>query len=197
MSPADGLSDGLALDTGLTRDCVDPWTYVEFRVSGDVAPCCVRLGVGNLAFQSLAAILNGGPIRALRSALLDGALDGTCANCTMRAPTTPAALKEKVLQLLADVTVPPSFEPAAYLQANPDLAAKKIEPLHHFLVHGRFEGRRLLPGPRSVAVTFEFDAEAYLLMNPDVARAGVDPWEHFLRSGQFEGRRLRPHVDSD
>ena len=109
----------------------------------------------------------------------------------------PAALKEKVIQLLGDATVPVSFEPAAYLLANPDVAASNFEPRQHFLTHGRFEGRRLLPGPRSVSVTFEFDAEAYLLMNPDVARAGVDPWEHFLRSGQFEGRKLRPRVDSD
>jgi len=194
MSAADDPDDGLTLDPGQTRDCVDPWTYVEFRVNGDVAPCCVRSGVGNLATQGLAMILNGEPVRALRAALLGGALDRTCADCTMRAPTTPAALTERVAQLLAEVAVPPAFEPGAYLRANPDLAGKNVDPIQHFLAHGRFEGRRLLPGPRSVPLTIEFDPESYLLMNPDVAQAGREPRDHFLLSGQYEGRKLRSRV---
>jgi hypothetical protein len=194
MFPADDPSDGLTLGPGLTRDCVDPWTYVEFRVNGDVAPCCKRPGIGNLASQNLPAILNGEPVRALRASLLEGALDRTCADCTMRAPTTPAALTAKVSQLLAEVRVPPAFEPGAYLRANPDLAGKNIDPLQHFLAYGRFEGRRLLPGPRSVPLTIEFDSEAYLLMNPDVAEASRDPRNHFLVAGQYEGRKLRSRV---
>jgi Iron-sulfur cluster-binding domain len=172
----------------MTRDCVDPWKYVEFRVNGDIAPCCVRKGVGNLASEALATILNGEPIRALRASLLGGALDRVCWNCTMRAPTTPAALTDRVSQLLAEVAVPGGFEPATYLQANPDVARQNIDPSKHFLDHGRFEGRRLRPGPRSVPLTLEFDPDAYLLTNPDVARAGQDPREHFLRQGQYEGR---------
>ena len=192
MSPADDPADGLTLDPGLTRDCVDPWQYVEFRVNGDVAPCCKRPGVGNLATQNLPTILNGEPIRALRASLLGGELDHICATCTMRVPTTPIALIEKVSQLLAEVEVPPHFEPGAYLRVNPDVAGRNISPPQHFLASGRFEGRRLLPGPRSVPLTIEFDPEAYLLMNPDVAQTGQDPREHFLLRGQFEGRRLLP-----
>ena len=196
MLAADDTSNGLALGPGLTRDCVDPWKYVEFRVNGDVAPCCRRPGVGNLASQSLGEILNGQPVRALRASLLDGTLDQRCANCTMRAPTTPAALIEKVSGLLAAVSVPPHFEPGAYLRANPDLADGKIDPRQHFLTRGRFEGRRLLPGPRSVPLTIEFDPDTYLQMNPDVAEACQDPREHFLLVGQYEGRRLPPGARS-
>jgi hypothetical protein len=197
MPQVDQSAGDLTLAPGLTRDCVDPWEYVEFRVNGDVAPCCARPGVGNLASQNLAAILNGDAIRALRAALLQGTLDRACTNCTLRAPTTPAVLTEKVEQLLSKVAVPPLFEPASYLAANPDVAAPNVDPLHHFLAYGRFEGRRLLPGPHTLPVTFDFDPELYLLMNPDVARAGRDPREHFLHEGRYEGRKLRPRVISD
>ncbi|HZX28255.1 MAG TPA: phytanoyl-CoA dioxygenase family protein [Telluria sp.] len=37
------------------------------------------------------------------------------------------------------------FDPALYLQANPDVAAAGVNPLEHYLAHGRKEGRRLRP----------------------------------------------------
>jgi hypothetical protein len=37
--------------------------------------------------------------------------------------------------------IPPDFDPAAYLLANPDLLMARVNPYRHFLVHGRYEGR--------------------------------------------------------
>jgi len=37
--------------------------------------------------------------------------------------------------------IPPDFDPAAYLLANPDLLMARVDPYRHFLVHGRYEGR--------------------------------------------------------
>jgi hypothetical protein len=37
--------------------------------------------------------------------------------------------------------IPPDFDPAAYLLANPDLLMARVDPYEHFLNHGRAEGR--------------------------------------------------------
>jgi hypothetical protein len=37
--------------------------------------------------------------------------------------------------------IPPDFDPAAYLLANPDLLMARVNPFKHFLNHGRAEGR--------------------------------------------------------
>jgi hypothetical protein len=37
--------------------------------------------------------------------------------------------------------IPPNFDPAAYLLANPDLLMARVNPYKHFLNHGRDEGR--------------------------------------------------------
>jgi MoaA/NifB/PqqE/SkfB family radical SAM enzyme len=84
------------LPKGMTRDCLDPWTYVEVDANGDVKPCCARGGVGNLRQGDLNEILNGEPIRRLRSDLLGGTPDPECARCRFRAPIVPAALQAKV-----------------------------------------------------------------------------------------------------
>lgn len=71
------------------------------------------------------------------------------------------------------------FDPAAYLAANPDVAANGANPLIHYQEYGWREGRD--PGPG-------FHTNAYLEANPDVAAAGWDPLQHFLEFGMKEGR---------
>jgi MoaA/NifB/PqqE/SkfB family radical SAM enzyme len=48
---------------GMTRDCVDPWTYFEMGTKGDIKPCCAHSKIGNLGEQSLSEILNGEGVR--------------------------------------------------------------------------------------------------------------------------------------
>jgi hypothetical protein len=128
-----------------TRDCVDPWTYVEVRVNGDVSPCCARGPVGNLKEASLAEILWGEPIRRLRTELLTGNLDGTCDGCRARAPIAPEALQQKVRALRREVRLPADFDGDAYLRANPDVAEAGTAADTHFLSYGYLEGRSLRP----------------------------------------------------
>jgi hypothetical protein len=94
------------------------------------------------------------------------------------------------------------FETAAYLAANPDVAAAVragfLTGVDHFLRFGQFEGRN----PNAT-----FDTTAYLAANPDVAaavRAGqTTAFEHFLRFGEFEDRafstsfRVRDYLDDN
>jgi len=43
---SDSSDAGNAASAETTRDCRDPWSYVEIMVNGDVKPCCVREAVG-------------------------------------------------------------------------------------------------------------------------------------------------------
>ena len=73
------------------------------------------------------------------------------------------------------------FDAAWYLEQNPDVAARGVNPLVHYLARGFVEGRE--PSPR-------FDTQAYLRANPDVAAAGLNPLMHYIRHGHVEGRSL-------
>lgn len=75
------------------------------------------------------------------------------------------------------------FDPAYYLQYNPDVAAAGEDPLQHFLERGGREGRS--PSPH-------FDAQFYLRMNPDVVASRVNPLVHWLLWGKAEGRKPTP-----
>jgi len=71
------------------------------------------------------------------------------------------------------------FDAKWYLEKNPDVAAARMDPYRHYLLHGAYEGRN--PSPR-------FDSRWYLTAYPDVRRSGMNPLTHYLRFGQFEGR---------
>src|SRR3954464_5352881 len=144
MTPADA-QDCRSIPVDLTRDCVDPWTYIQFKANGDVSPCCARPSVGNLGQSSLAAILNGPSIRQVRSGLLSGKLDEHCRQCVLRDPIDPPRLQAKVVELLNGMHLPAAFSADEYLQANPDVAAAGMDAATHYLEFGRFEARRLKP----------------------------------------------------
>jgi hypothetical protein len=59
------------------------------------------------------------------------------------------------------------------------VAAAHVNPLLHYHLFGRFEGRDPSVG---------FDTTSYLSANPDVAASGVNPLAHFLQLGILEGR---------
>lgn len=73
----------------------------------------------------------------------------------------------------------PGFDPAYYLDRNPDVREAGLDPLTHFLEHGWKEGRDPSPG---------FSTTGYLAANPDVAVAEQNPLLHFLQNGLAEGR---------
>src|SRR5207244_7378280 len=82
----------LGLTRGMTRDCVDPWTYIEFDTNGGVKPCCARGAIGNLLQGDLTQILNDAPIRRLRNDLLQGTPDPVSATCQLKAPIASETL---------------------------------------------------------------------------------------------------------
>lgn len=176
---------------GMTRECFDPWGYVEFRTNGDVAPCCFRPAIGNFVDTPLSAILNGAAVRRLRAELLSGEMDQFCADCRGRPLIAVDDFHEGVKQRVLAVRLPPGFDAALYLAANPDVAASGMEPTAHFLRYGRLEGRPLYPKLPDTLYMMPFDAVLYLEANPDVAALGTEPLKHFWYIGQFEGRPLR------
>ncbi len=74
----------------------------------------------------------------------------------------------------------PWFDPAWYLEHNPDVRMAGYGALAHYIRHGWREGRN--PGAH-------FDLESYRLANPDIGDG--DPLAFHLARGRFEGRPLR------
>ena len=128
----------------MTRDCLDPWQYVEFRPTGEVGPCCVRV-IGSLVQQNLAQILNGEKVRRLKADLLRGEPDATCRACGLHGEAPIAEFQEKVRKLVESVRPPEAFDEESYLEANPGLRLAGVDAREHFLEHGRFDGRLLYP----------------------------------------------------
>ncbi len=52
---------------------------------------------------------------------------------------------QDIVVLKKEEPFPADFDPAAYLQANPDVARDRAHPHEHYWRHGRREGRRLRP----------------------------------------------------
>lgn len=85
------------------------------------------------------------------------------------------------------------FDRAYYVEQYPDVAeaaACGLDPLAHYLEHGRIEGR----APNQAALEQAeftaawFDRIWYLDHYTDVATSGQDPLTHYLRHGRTEGR---------
>lgn len=79
------------------------------------------------------------------------------------------------------------FDVAWYLETYPDVAARQVDPLRHYVRHGAREGR----DPNRL-----FSSNWYLANNPDVAKAGLNPLVHFIQRGAREGRNPGPLFDT-
>ncbi len=114
----------------------------------------------------------------------------------------------------------PLFDPAAYLAQRPDIEAAGLDPLAHYLRHGRLEATRptwlfdaghyaahcpvpVEPGDALLHLARHgsgpgrrpnplFDPEHYLRQHPDLAGTGADPFLHFLEFGLAENRDPHP-----
>lgn len=109
----------------------------------------------------------------------------------------------------------PDFSTRRYLLAYPDVKTAGINPLVHYLRHGRHERRSLFPaGEAGEDAAFGladldrsehewnllrdsrlFDPHYYLDRYPDVAQNGIDPMRHYLEHGTREGRLPNPYFD--
>jgi len=70
------------------------------------------------------------------------------------------------------------FDGKWYLDAYPDVAEAKMDPLEHYLTYGASEGRN--PNPK-------FDGRWYLQQYPDVADVGMNSLAHYIRCGRKKG----------
>jgi len=70
------------------------------------------------------------------------------------------------------------FDAAWYLKEYPDVAAAKMDPALHYLLHGAREGR----DPSAL-----FSTCAYLDLYPSVAQSRINPLVHYVKDGQKRG----------
>lgn len=96
-----------------------------------------------------------------------------------------------------------AFSTSGYLAANPEVSRANINPLAHFVLIGRAQGRgpgKELDGTSSADVASwiepEFDARLYLRQFPDVSAAGFSPLSHFLNIGWKQGRNPNAHFST-
>jgi hypothetical protein len=116
------------------------------------------------------------------------------------------------------------FDPEYYLSRYADVAAAQIDPLDHYVLHGRAEKRDPHPlfhsgfyldkYPDVAATNFDpllhyaeygarerrspnrfFDSNYYLERYPDVAAAGMNPLHHYCLAGWRENRNPHPLFD--
>jgi GT2 family glycosyltransferase len=85
------------------------------------------------------------------------------------------------------VTGHPLFDVAWYVKTYPEIDASQENPLVHFVLHGRLEGR--LPNQF-------FSAEWYLKQYTDVGATGAEPIQHYFEHGAAEGRSPGPDFDA-
>ena len=85
---------------GQTRICIDPWSKVFVRATGEVCICCNSDPVGSLKENTLEQILNGPEVIEYRAGLLNGQLKHICSVCPDRASGEVADLKERVKKFL-------------------------------------------------------------------------------------------------
>lgn len=94
--------EALALEPGMTRNCLEPWTGPILNPNGEVYPCCARGTVMGVVGKegSLKDVHDNAAHRKLRLSLLTGEnLDAECQLCHIAAQTTPAELRRMVALL--------------------------------------------------------------------------------------------------
>ncbi len=101
---------------GETRDCLDPWTFIYVRATGDVDACCRDITIGNLSTGSLAEIVDSPLAVTLREQLLTGKLPPQCVSCSTRGITSTEELHLKLERTLlgADPAEPGHYEEDPY-----------------------------------------------------------------------------------
>ncbi|MHA6685090.1 glycosyltransferase family 4 protein [Mesorhizobium sp. A556] len=94
-----------------------------------------------------------------------------------------------------------SFDTGRYLDQHVDARNSKLNPLVHYLKHGRARGLEIHAAPPSEAdrilASSLFDAEWYLDHRPDVAAANHPALLHYLVHGALEGRSPGPNFNAE
>jgi hypothetical protein len=97
--------------------------------------------------------------------------------------TAGSAPFSEIFSLKALPDIPENFDPALYLQLNPDVAQQGLNAIWHWQHHGANEKR-----PHHKNLPLGFDASTYLILNPDVTASGIDAAHHYIIHGNRENR---------
>ena len=91
--------------------------------------------------------------------------------------------------------LPNDFEPELYLQLHPDIQQARVDPVLHYVFHGKKTMRRYRNYRKGDNVSVpsdlpsDFDPGVYLSIHKDLE--SLDPFEHYRRYGRSEGRFYR------
>ena len=86
-----------------TRDCTDPWKFMQILSNNDIRPCCfseVIIGSVRKDKGGIEGALNSEAAVELRKSLLTGNLDKYCAICSYRPMTNVDAFQRKIEKLV-------------------------------------------------------------------------------------------------
>lgn len=73
------------IKNGQTRNCLDPWHFMQIEASGNFLPCCWHSATGFLdSVKKAGNLFNNSAIKSLRWNLLSGNLDSHCTQCPSR-----------------------------------------------------------------------------------------------------------------
>lgn len=88
---------------GFTRDCTDPWTFLQILGDGTVRPCCFSPTVlGRIdGSTSLEEIQNSRTAHALRDNLLTGTVDAFCSACNFRKQVPTEEYRSRIQLLVS------------------------------------------------------------------------------------------------
>ena len=98
----------------------------------------------------------------------------------------------------------PVFDTKFYLDNNLDVRDSGMNPLLHYILYGRQEGRSIhnesncdfFDEYEIIKESGFFDIDYYLSKNPGIAKAGIDPLKHFCENGWRECNNPNPVFDT-
>jgi O-antigen biosynthesis protein len=93
------------------------------------------------------------------------------------------------------------FDTAFYTRTYPDVVASGMNPLEHYLLFGKKEGRLVnknqhLDNTIPAVLKEAFDPDFYLRTYPDIASSGMNPLHHYFLFGAAEGRLANSDFDT-
>jgi MoaA/NifB/PqqE/SkfB family radical SAM enzyme len=90
------------VDAGETRDCTDPWSFIQILSNSEVRPCCFsEVRAGSLhATNTIMDVMNSPTVKQLRRQLLDGTLDDYCRICSFKPIIKTDAYRHKMAAYL-------------------------------------------------------------------------------------------------
>ena len=110
----------------MTRDCLDPWTYLEVSARGDLRPCChfSQLATLRKEVPDVALVRDNEGFRALRQSLLSGNLHQRCQSCHIRKMVPTEVLKRRLAAARSQACTTDVLAPLPITEFRIDITTK-------------------------------------------------------------------------